>query len=346
MQGFLKNPNEYKINITEIVDIDFLQEFQDYFAESLGVASRSMDIDGKPITEPSFFTDFCMKLTRGTEEGLRRCEKCNREGAVESARTGKPYVYECHAGLIDFAAPIMLEGKQIGSILGGQVVIESPDEEKYRGIAREIGVDPDEYIRALRKIKPVSRSRVEAAANLLYVFTSQLSEISYQRYRLQEMIEVLHEELQQIASTMEEIASSSIEVSSNQENLNKEIENVDTMSVEINEVVEFIKEIADETRLLGLNASIEAARAGTAGLGFSIVAEEIRKLSNDSKETVIKIQSFTKKIQESVGKTVDMGGVMMLNTEQQATAIEQVTACIQEINSLANNLAEIAKVRK
>ena len=56
---------------------------------------------------------------------------------------------------------------------------------------------------------------------------------------------------------------------------------------QINEVMDLIKEIADETRLLGLNAAIEAARAGEAGVGFGVVAQEIRNLSNDSTNLVI-----------------------------------------------------------
>ena len=329
------------IHITDILDLEYLQKFQDFFAKSLGVASTTVDMEGKPIVEPSEFTRFCMELTRGSEEGARRCELCDRDAGIESDRTGKPYVYECHAGLVDFASPIMLKGKQIGTILGGQVLIDDPDEEKFRKIAEEIGVDPDEYIDALSEIRPVSKDRIEAAANLLYLFAGQLSHSSYQRYELRRVAEILNDSLGQIAASMQQMAASAVEVSSNQMSLNQEIGNVETMSGEINEVVEFIKEIADETRLLGLNASIEAAKAGTAGLGFGVVAEEIRKLSNDSKQTVVKIREFLNNIRTSVARTVDMGAGTMMNAEQQAAAIEQVTASIEEINALSETLMDI-----
>lgn len=331
------------IDIREILDLEYLQNFQDYFAKSLGVASTTVDMEGKAIINPSEFTRFCMDLTRGTEEGARRCEICDRDSGIESARTGKPYVYECHSGLVDFAAPIMLKGRQIGTILGGQVLTEEPDEEKFRRIAEEIGVDPDEYVAALGEIKPVPRERIEAAADLLYLFAGQLSRTSYQQYELREIIEILHDSLAQIAASMQQMAASAVEVSNNQMNLNEEIQNVDTMSGEINEVVEFIKEIADETRLLGLNASIEAAKAGTAGLGFGVVAEEIRKLSNDSKQTVTKIREFLSNIRTSVSRTVDMGAGTMMNAEQQAAAIQEVTASIEEINALAETLKSVVE---
>ncbi|BCZ45355.1 methyl-accepting chemotaxis protein [Clostridium gelidum] len=69
---------------------------------------------------------------------------------------------------------------------------------------------------------------------------------------------------------------------------------------QINVLSESIMQITEQTNLLALNAAIEAARAGEAGKGFSVVAEEIKKLAEQSKDTVIEIQNITVKVTESV----------------------------------------------
>ncbi|KJF26697.1 chemotaxis protein [Clostridium aceticum] len=330
------------IDLRDIIDIDFLQKFQDDFATAIGLASVTVDEKGNPITNPSRYTRFCMDFTHSTETGDRRCAESHKKGGEEAAKTGQPVVYECHAGLIDFAAPIMLEGRLIGTILGGQVLTASPEEDKYRKIAGEIGVDSEGYVDAVKEVTTLSKEEIQAAANVLYIVANNMSKTWYHQYKLKTAATILNDSLTQISATMEEMAASAVEVSSNQSQLNQEIGNVSKMSEQISEVLDFIKEIADETRLLGLNAAIEAARAGEAGLGFGVVAQEIRKLSSDSKQTVSKIKDFIDHIQESVKNTVRMGNATNIVTEQQAAAVEEVTASIEEITGLAEQLNDLA----
>ncbi|CQR75103.1 Putative sensory transducer protein YfmS [Sporomusa ovata DSM 2662] len=330
------------LKLTDVINIDFLQKFQDDFAKGVGVASVTVDPDGKPVTNPSCYTRFCMDFTHSTECGDKRCEESHRKGGEEAVRTGKPVIYECHAGLIDFAAPIMVEGKILGTILGGQVLTASPEEGKYRRIASEIGVDGDGYVEVAKEVRILSRESIEAAANVLYTVANNMSKNAYQHLKLKSVAMVLDDSLHQISATMEELAASAGSVSDNQVNLNTEIGKVSSVTGEINGVMDLIKEIADETRLLGLNAAIEAARAGEAGLGFGVVAQEIRKLSADSKATVGKIKEFTTLIRTSVDRTVAMGSETALTVEQQAAAIQEITASVEEITSITEQLTDLA----
>ena len=250
------------IKLTDVIDLKFLQRFQDDFATGVGLASVTVDIDGNPVTNPSRYTRFCQNYTHSTECGDKRCAESHRKGGEEAARLGKPVVYECHAGLIDFAAPILLEGRQIGTILGGQVLTDLPDEAKYRRIAREIGVDEEGYVEAVQEVRKLSKESIEAAANVLFIVANNMSKSAYQRRQLKAIADVLNDGISQISATMEELAASATTVSQNQNSLNQEIKNVNAVTGEINQVTALIKDIADETRLLGLNAAIEAARAG------------------------------------------------------------------------------------
>lgn len=330
------------IKLTDVIDLDFLQRFQDDFAKGVGLASVTVDPEGRPVTNPSSYTRFCMDYTHSTECGDKRCAESHRKGGEEAARTGKPVVYECHAGLIDFAAPIMVEGKLIGTILGGQVLTSSPNEDKYHRIAKEIGVDGAGYVEATKEIRILSKESIESAANVLFIVANNMSKSAYQQRKLKAVAEVLDDSLHQISATMEQLAASAGTVSDNQSKLNSEIGNVNQVTGNINDVMDLIKEIADETRLLGLNAAIEAARAGDAGLGFGVVAQEIRKLSTDSKATVGKIKEFTNVIRSSVDRTVAMGNETAMTVEQQAAAIQEITASLEEITSMTEQLSMLA----
>lgn len=324
------------IRVQDVFDMEFLQKFQDSFARAVGMTAVTVDKDGKTITRPTDWTDFCMKYTRESAEGARRCEQCDKNGGETAARTGRPSLYECHAGLMDFGAPIMLNGKQIGSILGGQILNEPANEEKFRAYAKEINVDPDKYVEALRKVEIVPKKRMEYAAEVLFMMADMCSRMGYFQHQLKELANNINETVIHVSAAMEELAASANDVDENQKGLNKEIENVSGISSKINEFTNLIRDIAKQTRLLGLNASIEAARAGTAGAGFAVVSEEIGKLADSSRETVDKIQEFTSQIETSVNETVAKGEATSDIVGQQSAAIADVA---QELTSLSENAA-------
>ncbi|PHV69791.1 chemotaxis protein [Sporanaerobium hydrogeniformans] len=100
------------------------------------------------------------------------------------------------------------------------------------------------------------------------------------------------------------------------EKLIESVEEVDNSSEKINGIVELIGNIANQTNLLALNAAIEAARAGEAGRGFSVVAEEIRKLAETSQQSVKSITHLTSNIKNLVNNTID-------KSQQSAKSIKQ-----------------------
>lgn len=220
--GLLMNNEKASVNLNDIklqdvIDIGFLQKFQDNFATAIGLASVTVDTEGTPVTKPSRYTRFC-NFVHSTETGDNRCAESHRKGGEEAVRLGKPVTYECHAGLIDFAAPIMLEGKLIGTILGGQVLENFQQEEKYKQIASEIGVEEMSFVAAAKEIREMSNTEILAAAEVLYVVANNMAKTWYHEHKLKNATNILNESLSQIAATMEQLAASAQEVSSSQNN--------------------------------------------------------------------------------------------------------------------------------
>ena len=173
---------EYKLHLNDLIDTALLQKIQDAFSDMTGLAALTTDENGVPVTHGSNFSDFCMKYTRESTLGCSRCEQCDKYGAEMALEKGKSILYSCHAGLIDFAAPIKVQNKLIGCFIGGQVLTAPPDLDQIRQYADEIGVDPDEYLDAAKQVNIMELEKIDKSARFLYVFADILSDIIYSRH--------------------------------------------------------------------------------------------------------------------------------------------------------------------
>lgn len=247
------------MEIREFADMDKFEDIMNNWAKATGLATVAVGTDGKYISGCYNFTDFCIKLTRGSKEGCRRCEKCDREGKG---------VYHCHAGLIDFGIDLVVEGQKVGSVIGGQVLPEHPDEEKFRKVARELGINEDKYIEALKKVNVRTEEAINASAMLLGQVLNDFINAEYSRKINGSIIGSLTDGVNEANHLVEEIKKKTGE----------------------------LRSIQSKQKILALNASIEAARAGELGAGFSVVATEVGKLSEKSSSVNKDIEDIVTKI--------------------------------------------------
>jgi len=162
------------------------------------------------------------------------------------------------------------------------------------------------------------------------------------------------------------------------ERIGETIGSLNERSQKIGDIIGIIVDIADQTKLLSLNAAIEAARAGEAGKGFAVVATEIRSLANNVTESTKEIQELLVEIQKSasacvvateegasrvddgsaavvtingalseikgtIDHTTQVGSQISLSTRQQQSASEQVAAAMREITQVAEQTAKASQ---
>ncbi|MBO6148005.1 MAG: PocR ligand-binding domain-containing protein [Lachnospiraceae bacterium] len=168
--------------LTDLIPPSTLQKLQDAFSNYSGMAALTTDSNGAAVTEGSNFTKFCMELTRKSPEGCKNCEACDRQGAIITLQTGRPAVYRCHAGLVDYAAPIMVEGEFVGSFIGGQIRVDPVNEAEFVTTAKKYGIDPVKYVNAAKATNQIPEKDIEKAAEFLSEMAGVLSQIAYQRY--------------------------------------------------------------------------------------------------------------------------------------------------------------------
>ncbi len=159
-----------------------------------------------------------------------------------------------------------------------------------------------------------------------------------------------HEQINSIAAALEEITASIEEISggagkiaSASEDINKKSEDTYLQMGQTDTILKYIQGISDQTNLLGLNAAIEAARAGEHGRGFSVVAEEIRKLSTETKKAVANISNILSSIKSSVEDTNRLVADTTSITKLQAESTDQILGALEELNSATTILSDMAK---
>lgn len=326
------------VRLTELISPSVLQEIQDGFANVTGMAALTTDADGVPVTQGSNFTDFCMKYTRCSAKGCKRCEECDRMGGEKTRETGLAQAYVCHAGLMDFAAPIMLNGEFIGSFIGGQVLIDEPNDDHFRQIAQDIDIEPEAFIEAVHRVNIVPRPKVESAAKFLHTIAKVLSSMAYTAYNAEQMNQTLKTNINTTAAIISEVRIMSDQTMRLVQDMDQRFASIASLVDECNaevencsEVVNIIQDNATTTHILGLNASIEASRAKEEGKGFGVIASEVRSLADTSKSSADIIKN---KIEHIRSRTT----LMQESTDEAKGLVEN---CMQQLDSLKNRIADL-----
>lgn len=145
-----------------------------------------------------------------------------------------------------------------------------------------------------------------------------------------------------VSETIDAIHSLSDNVNQSAESINA----LEEQSGKIGQVLEVIRGIADQTNLLALNAAIEAARAGESGRGFTVVAEEVRKLAQKTQDSIGDIQEMVEGIQEGTRRAVesmesnrDKADLTIQDASKAGSILDEITQVVAKIEDMTNQVA-------
>lgn len=234
--------------------------------------------------------------------------------------------------LRDLVGEISLASENVSSMsqeLSANSEEASAASEEVAATSEEIATGTEEQLREAEKTREILKEVEEKADNVMDASNQVATAIELASEKSSQGINVINRVSENILNILNEVDNTGIEV-------NQLREQIDS----INDIVEAINYINEETSLLSLNAAIEAARAGESGRGFAVVAEEIRKLADQSNESVQEINNIFKKINEAMSRVENSMGA---STELARKGEEEVVVAQKTFEEI---LAAVEQIKK
>lgn len=170
--------------------------------------------------------------------------------------------------------------------------------------------------------------------------SSRIMDVSENVKGIEELADGTKDMIYEGIGTMGELSRQSSSTTEITKRVVEDVKMLEEKSASIQKFIEVINEISEQTSLLSLNASIEAARAGDAGKGFAVVAEEIRKLADGSLKAANEIHKVVDEIQSQTADTVNTAQEAENIVSEQATIVEKT---IEAFNNMNNSVEKLLK---
>lgn len=192
--------------LTDIIEIHTLGDIQNKLAKLVDFPVITVDCRGEPIGKNNF-TPFC-EMIRSSIRGSEQCISCDKLAGYLAVQKREPLIYDCHMGLKDCVAPIIVNDIFLGSVLGGQVLIEGEknrDMLNVETVSKEFGLPLQELEEAVQLIQVVSKEYLENCFDFYNFLANYIAEIGVHRLTQEQLLQKEREKLllEQKAKKME-----------------------------------------------------------------------------------------------------------------------------------------------
>ena len=187
----------------------------------------------------------------------------------------------------------------------------------------------------------MQRSRVESTASAMAQMNATVLEVARNAGMASEQTDGMRHKAEGGADLVHKMVDSVNEVSRVGGQLEKNMQDLGTQAESIGGVMNVISDIADQTNLLALNAAIEAARAGEAGRGFAVVADEVRKLAEKTMEATREVGDNISAIQRATRVNMDEVGNAVLRVGEAASLANESGNALREIVDIASSSSAV-----
>ena len=165
--------------LTELIDIDLLQRFQDRFAIATQVASTITDIHGNPITTVSNHSEVCTMI-RSSVKGMANCVKSAKAIGRMAADSLRPVHFPClSCGFTDAAAPIIVDGHHIANWLIGQYYVGEVTDRHLAEYASTLDIDSGSIVDAFHRMPRMTMKQFENILDFLWLMANEISRMAY-----------------------------------------------------------------------------------------------------------------------------------------------------------------------
>lgn len=172
---------------------------------------------------------------------------------------------------------------------------------------------------------------IEQVAASVTQLAASATEISVQTQKINEAAQETGELARTGSEKIESCMESMLLIEEASDETTAAINNLRVASKEIAKIVHVVTDIADQTNLLSLNAAIEAARAGEYGHGFAVVAEEVRKLAEQTKASLAEVNTLVNNLDTQMNSAVSSTNISREKVSQGTIVVKETTESLQEI---------------